>query len=177
MLKSTLLLLTGALLAGTARAQAPEATTQLLTRQLNQLMADPQPEERTEVLVSLADCGVRQTIRKYRAPNSSGSFHMSVGSSKNGSSWGAKTNDKVELELSLGLDWSEIGAVSYSLIPATPENPAHYELKLLRRPATNGPKPALDALTLPLYTTDEAKVDEVVRHLRTVQRQCTGTKG
>ncbi|MCC3156614.1 hypothetical protein LJ737_05155 [Hymenobacter sp. 15J16-1T3B] len=163
---------------GSAHAQAPAAELQALTKQLNRLMVDPKPEEPAEVLVSLANCGVRQTVRKYRTPNNPSSLNISVGNSKNGSSWDAKTDAKVEFELSLGLDWSEIGAVSYTLMKAEAKDPAHYELKLLRRPAAQGgSKSGIDAITLPLYTTSEAEVSDVVRRLRSVQRHCTGQKG
>lgn len=161
-----------------AHAQAPAAEVQALSKQLNRLVQDPKPEERTEIKVSLADCGVRQTIRKYRSPNNDGSLNISVSNSKNGSSWAARSDDKVDFELSLGLDWREIGAVSYSLIKAETKDPAHYELKLLRRPASQGgQKSGIDAITLPIYTTSEAEVSEVVRRLRGLQRQCTGHKG
>ncbi|TLM94127.1 hypothetical protein [Hymenobacter jeollabukensis] len=166
------------LAAGSAAAQAPAAEVQSLTKQLNRLMVDPKPEEPAEVLVSLADCGVRQTVRKYRSGDNPGALNISVSNSKNGSSWAAKSNDKVEFELNLGLEWSEIGAVSYSLVKAEAKDPAHYDLKLLRRPAAKGgSKSGIDSITLPLYTTSETEVAEVVRRLRAVQRQCTGQKG
>ena len=172
------LALAAPLLTVSAHAQAPAAEVQTLTKQLNRLVVDPQPEDRTEVRVSLADCGVRQTIRKYRSADNGGSLNISVSNSKNGSSWAARSNDKVEFELSLGLDWSEIGAVSYTLVKAEAKDPAHYELKLLRRPAAKGgSKSGVDSITLPLYTSSEAEVTDVVRRLRSVQRHCTGHKG
>jgi hypothetical protein len=179
MLKSFLPLLTGALLlAGAAHAQAPAAEVQALTRRLNELMRSPQAEERTEVLVSLADCGVRQTVRKYRQPKEASSTNIAVSNSKNGSSWGFKTNDKVELELNLGLDWAEIGAVSYQPKQDEETGRRYYELKLLRRPAPKGQSSSgLDSISLPLYTQDEKAVAEVVRRLGVVRRQCSGQKG
>ncbi|GAB2963362.1 hypothetical protein GCM10027048_35380 [Hymenobacter coalescens] len=172
------LLLGGALLrAAPGHAQAPAAEVQALTLRLNQLMRAPDAEDRTEVKVSLADCGVRQIVRKYRAADGHSSTNVSVSNRKNGSSWGFTSNDKIELELNLGLNWHEIGAVSYQ--PRQDEHHGrYYELKLLRRPAPNGQKRAgLDALTLPLYTTDEKTVTELVRRLGTVRRQCTAQKG
>ncbi|RTQ49745.1 hypothetical protein EJV47_13110 [Hymenobacter gummosus] len=173
------LLLAGALLtAAPASAQAPAAEVQALTKRLNELLRDPNAKEHTEVLVSLADCGVRQTVRKYRSPGTDGSLNISVSNSKNGSNWGVKSNDKVELELNLGLDWSEIGAVSYQ--PRTDEESGrpYYELKLLRRPAAaGGNSSGLDAISLPLYTQDEKAVADVVRRLGAVRRQCSGQKG
>jgi hypothetical protein len=177
-LLSSLLLAAALLAAAPARAQAPAAEVQALTKRLNELMRSPDQKDHTDVFVSLADCGVRQTVRKYRSAGNDGNLNISVSNSKNGSNWGVKSNDKVELELNLGLDWAEIGAVSYQ--PKTDEESGrrYFELKLLRRPAAAGGKSSgLDSISLPLYTQDEKAVSEVVRRLGAVRRQCSGQKG
>ncbi|OON67796.1 hypothetical protein [Hymenobacter sp. CRA2] len=169
------LLTSGLLLAGAA-AHAQASEVQALTKRLNELMRDEQ-EPRTEAVVSLAGCGVRETVRKYRSANNPTSMNVSVSKSKDGSSWGVRTNDKVEFELSLGLDWSEIGAVSYQAQQREKDGRRYYELKLLRRPAADGKTAGLDSIDLPLYTQNEQEVAALVRRLGALRRQCSGQRG
>ena len=100
------------LVSGTAQAQAPAAEIQAVSRQLNDLVRVPKSEPDAEIVVSLANCGFKQTFRKYRTSNKSDAMVINVSSSKNGGSWGVKTNDKVELEFSQGLDWAEVAALA-----------------------------------------------------------------
>ncbi|MBJ6110070.1 hypothetical protein JAO73_13690 [Hymenobacter sp. BT523] len=99
----SVLFLAGALLVGSpAPAQAPAAEVKALTAQLNQLLAAPNsPDDRTEVRVSLADCGFRQTIRKHRTPDHASATNIAVSNSKKGSSRGFKSNENVDMELTL----------------------------------------------------------------------------
>jgi hypothetical protein len=180
MFKAFLPLLASALLlSGAAHAQAPAAEVQALTKRLNQLMHFPNAENDGEATVSLADCGVKQTIRKYRSPDDHNSGNISVNSTKKGSSWAIKTDDKVQLELSLSLEWAEVGSVSYATKKRDKDGTRYYDIIMQRHARADG-KPAsgiADTISLSLYTQDEKEVAELVKKLDTVRRQCTSKKG
>ena len=175
-----LLLLFGALLMGSAaRAQAPAAEVQALTVRLNELMHDPRQEPNTEVLASLANCGIKQTIRKYRTPEKHPTAtNVALSSSKNGSSWGFKTNEKVELELILALDWAEVGSIAYAPQKEEKTGRRYYDLTMKRRERTNGKSAGglTDTLTFALYSASEQEAAELVRRLSALSRQCQGHK-
>jgi hypothetical protein len=180
MFKSVLSLLASALLLGSAaHAQAPTATVPALTTQLNQLMRFPNNEENSEVLVSLANCGVKQTIRKYRDADDHNSGNISVNSSKKGGSWAIKTDDKVQLEINLALDWAEVGSVSYAPKTREKDGARYYDLTIRRRAKADGKAASglADTISLALYTQDEKEVAALVKKLDTVRRQCTTKQG
>lgn len=165
------------LLSSTAQAQAPAAEVAALTTRLNQLVSIPEPDENAEVLVSLANCGVRQTIRKYRAPAEASSTNINVSSTKKGGSWGVKTNDKVELELTFALDWTEIGSINYSPQQDSDTGRRYYELNVKRRERPDGKKSSgLADITFALHTHNEQEVADLVRRLYAVSHKCQSTK-
>jgi hypothetical protein len=171
------LLAAALLLSGTAQAQSPAAEVQALTNQLNQLARSPEPDENAEVLVSLANCGVRQTIRKYRAPTEASSTNINVSSTKKGGSWSVKTDAKVELELTFALDWSEVGSIDYSPQHDSDTGRLYYDLTVKRRERTDGKKsPGLTDITFALHTQNEQEVAELVRRLTALSHKCLGTK-
>jgi hypothetical protein len=168
------LLLSGA---AQAQAQAPASELQALTHRLNELIRSPKPESEGEVLVSLADCGIKQTVRKYRTPEHPSATNVNVSSSKNGSSWGVRTDEKVEFELNLGLEWSEVGSISYAPDQDKKTGRRYYELTVKRREKAPGKSSSgLDSLSLDLNTQNEKEVAEVVRRLEAVSRGCKGKK-
>lgn len=175
-MKILLPLLTCTLLAGSAQAQTPAAEVQALTKRLNELLLNP-AEPDAEVLVSLADCGVRQTVRKYRTAQKPNSTTISVSNTRQGSGWAFRTDDKVELEIKLGLAWDDIGAVSYQAKQDEKTQRRYYQLTFLRRPGNKGPSVSIDNLNLSLQTQDEKEVAELVRRLGAVRRQCSGDQG
>lgn len=143
-----------------------------LAQRLNQLMHDPK-EPDTEVRVALSDCHFTQLIRKYRARPDEGATTIQVSHQKNGGEWAVKSNDKVEFELKLGSDWNQITALTYA--PATREKTGekYYELKIKReQKGKNGSSNT--SFELPLYTSDEALVRDLVRQLEQVRRNCSG---
>ncbi|MBF9238266.1 hypothetical protein I2I05_12750 [Hymenobacter sp. BT683] len=173
-------LLASALLVGSAaRAQAPAAEVQALTTRLNQLMRNSGAENNGMAFVSLANCGLKQTVRKYRTPDDRNSGNISVSSSKKGSSWGLKTDDKVQFELNLALEWSEVGSVSYA--PKTNEKGGgrYYDVTIRRRAKTNGEEASgiADTISLALHTDNEKEVASLVKKLDAVRRQCSGRQG
>jgi len=170
-------LLAGALLmGGTAQAQAPAAEVQALSRQLNDLVRVPKSESEpdAEIVVSLANCGFKQTFRKYRTKDKSNATVINVSSSKNGASWGVKTDEKVELEFSQGLDWAEVGSIGYLLKTDDKTNRPHYSLVVKRREAAG--KSSSSTITLSLNTQDEKQVAQLVQRLQAVKQHCTGAK-
>ncbi|HEX8504263.1 MAG TPA: hypothetical protein VF630_02760 [Hymenobacter sp.] len=172
-------LLAGALLlSGTAQAQAPAAEVLSLTTRLNQLVRIPEPDDNAEVLVSLANCGVRQTIRKYRTPAGTSSTNINVSSTKKGGSWGVKTDEKVELELTFALDWAEVGSIDYSPQQDSDTGRRYYDLTVKRRERAEGKKSSglADSITFALHTQNEQEVAELVRRLNALSRKCQGAK-
>ncbi|GAB3302411.1 hypothetical protein GCM10027511_16280 [Hymenobacter humi] len=180
MFNALLPLLASALLLGSAaHAQAPAAEVQPLTKRLNQLMHFPKSEDDGEAMVSLADCGVKQTVRKYRGPDDHQSANISVNSNKKGSSWAIKSDDKVQLELNLSLDWAEVGSVSYMPKKRDKDGSRYYDIIVQRRDRADG-KPAsgiADKISLSLYTQDEKEVATLVKKLDAVRRHCTSKRG
>ncbi|MCC3152597.1 hypothetical protein Q3A66_06285 [Hymenobacter sp. BT770] len=180
MLKAFLPLLASALLlGGAAHAQAPAAEVQALTKRLNQLMHFPKSEDDGEATVTLADCGVKQTMRKYRSPDDHNSGNISVNSSKKGSSWAIKTDDKVQLELNLSLEWAEVGSVSYVPKKRDKDGSRYYDIVVKRHARADGKAASgiADTISLSLFTQDEQEVASLVKKLDTVRRQCSSQKG
>ena len=180
MFKAFLSLLTSALLvSGTGHAQAPAAEVQALTSRLNKLMHFPNSEENSEAVVSLAHCGVKQTVRKYRGPDDHNAGNISVNSSKKGSSWAIKTDDKVQFELNLALEWAEVGSVSYALQKRDEDGSRYYDIIVQRHARADGKAASglADTISLSLYTQDEKEVAGLVKQLDAIRRQCTSKEG
>jgi hypothetical protein len=163
---------------GTAQAQAPAAEVQALTHRLNELARIPKTEDNAEVLVSLADCGVKQTFRKFRASDKPSTTNINVSSNKKGGGWGVKSDDKVELEFNLSLAWEEVGSIKD--VPKKEEKTgrSYYDLTVKRRDKAPGQKSSglADAITFSLHTQDEKEVAALVRRLEAVSRSCSGRK-
>ena len=180
MFKSMLFLAGALLVGGVTHAQAPAAEVKALTARLNQLMVDPKAhDEDTEVKVSLADCGFRQTIRKYRKPDKASTTNISVSNSKDGSSWGFKSNENVELELTLAQEWAEVGTITYAAKEHDKGGGRYYDLVVKRREAPKGKSSSGIAatITLSLNTDNEKEVAALVKRLDELRHQCTSRKG
>lgn len=166
------------LLGGAARAQAPAAEVQALTQRLNELIRSPKPESEGEVLVSLADCGVRQTVRKHRTADNPSAANVTVSSTKKGGSWGVKADEKVQFELTLALDWTEISSIKYVPDQDKKTGRRYYELTVQRREKSAGKSTSglADTITFDLNTQDEKEVAQLVRRLEAVGQRCQGKK-
>ena len=173
-------LLVGALLmGGAAQAQAPATEVQALTKRLNELVRPTKPDDDTQVLVSLANCGVRQTIRKYRTAGkaSASNVNLNVSSSKKGGSWAVKTDDNVELELNFSLDWAEVSSIDYAPKKEEKTGRGYYELTIKRREKAKGKSSGLpDSISFDLHTQNEKEVADLVRRLSAMSRQCQSPK-
>ena len=174
-----LFLASALLVGGVARAQAPAAEVKALTARLNQLMAAPKADDNTEVRVSLADCSFRQTVRKYRKPDKTSTTNIAVSNSKNGSSWGFKSNENVELELTLAQEWTEVGTVTYTAKEHEKGGGRYYELTVKRRADATGKSSSglASTITLALNTDNEKEVAALAKRLEAVRQQCTSRKG
>lgn len=174
------LLATALLTGGAAQAQAPAAEVLSLTKRLNELVRPPKSDDDTRVMVSLANCGVRQTFLKYRTTEkaSASNVNLDVSSSKKGGSWAVKTNDKVELELNFSLDWAEVGSINYVPKKEEKNGRGYYELTVKRREKSKGKSSSglPDSISFDLHTQNEKEVADLVRRLSAVSRQCQGQK-
>lgn len=178
-MKSMLLFAAALLVGGKAHAQAPAAEVKALTARLNQLMVDPKADDNTEVRVSLADCGFRQTIRQYRKAGDASTTNIAVSNSKNGGSWGFKSNENVQMELTLAQDWAEVGTISYAAKEHEKGGGRYYELIVKRREAAKGKSSSgiSATITASLNTTSEQEVAALVKRLEAVRQQCTSRRG
>ncbi|GAB2772616.1 opacity protein-like surface antigen [Hymenobacter luteus] len=169
------LLLVAALLATSAASAQTASSDAALAKRLNQLMRDPAAPE-TEVRAVLDGCHFTQVIRKYRsAGQQNEAVVFQVSHQKNGADWAVKSDDKVEFELKLGVEWSQVTSLTYA--PALDEktNRRYFEVKIKReRTAKNGSGTNSTTLELPLYTSDEAVARDLVRQLEQVRRRCAG---
>jgi hypothetical protein len=161
------LFLAGLLLAG-ASAQAQSTTeVQALTRRLNELARNPD-EPATDIRAQLSNCHFTEIIRKYRTEGSGGGAFQ-VSHQKNGADWAVKSDDKVEFELRMGVEWSQVTTLAYAPAHDDKTDRRYYEIKITRRPPGKNDTTTLE---MPVYTTDEALVRDLVQRLEKVRRSC-----
>ncbi|QDA60493.1 hypothetical protein [Hymenobacter jejuensis] len=148
-------------------AQTTGTEMQALQKRMNQLMRNP-AKPKQDVRISLTNCHLEQIISDRDADVKS-STPISVSYNKGNAGWAAKVADGM-FELKMGFDWDEVTGITYQ--PTTDDGQKHYELKIKRHK-----KDSDTSLEMPLYTTDENAVREVVRRLNAVRQNCTGAKG
>ncbi|GAA3997909.1 hypothetical protein GCM10022408_05770 [Hymenobacter fastidiosus] len=160
----TLLLCAVALgLAGKAHAQVTPAESQALAKQINQLMRNPQ-KPKQEVRLTLRGCHAEQLIRDRDADvETTRPLAVSFGSGNSG--WAMKMDNGV-FELKMDFEWADVTALTYQL-STDDDEPRHYEIKIAKRR-----KSSTTSFELPLYTTSEATVKDVVRRLEKVRQSC-----
>ncbi|RPD49658.1 hypothetical protein DNI29_02325 [Hymenobacter sediminis] len=170
----TFLLAAALLTASVASAQTTSSNANLAKR-LNQLMRDPKEPE-TEVRAVLDGCHFTQVIRKYRPEGKKEeATAFQVSHQKNGADWAVKSDDKVEFELKIGVEWSQVTSLTYAPTYDEKTNQRYYEVKIKREHATkDGSGTNSTTLELPLYTTDEAVARDIVRQLEQVRHRCGG---
>ncbi|GGG27395.1 hypothetical protein [Hymenobacter glacieicola] len=167
----TLLLVAGLLLASAASAQTTP-TAAALTKRLNHLMHRP-GETDTEIRAVLEGCHFTQIIRKHRLDGKQEATAFQVSHRKNGADWAVKSDEKVEFELKLGVEWSQVTSLTYAPAQDEKTQQRYYEVKIRReRPSKDGSGTNSTTLELPLYTTDERVARDVVQQLEQVRRQC-----
>ncbi|MDU0369697.1 hypothetical protein ACFPAF_04770 [Hymenobacter endophyticus] len=166
---SVLALLMGLPAVGWAQSATSPAA---LAQRINQLMRDPE-EPDTEVRVAFSDCHFTQTIRKYRPQPANSATTVQVSHRKNGGEWAVRSDEKVEFELKLGSDWQQITELTYAPAHREKTGGLYYQLKLKRERKEKGSSNTTN-FELPLYTTNEATVQTLVRQLNQLRRNCGG---
>ena len=164
------LLFAGALLgivgaASPVSAQASATEQQALMKQLDQLMRNPQ-KPKQELHLALKGCHAEQIIRDRDADvQMPKALAVSYGGSNSG--W-AMRMDNGFFELKMAFDWADVTTLSYALAKDDDEDePRHYEIKITKRK-----KGSTVNFELPLYTTNEATVKDVVRRLEKIRQSC-----
>jgi|GEM_PF-2602353 len=155
-----LLGLTGA--APAAQAQVTTAETQALAKQLAQLMRNPR-KPKQDVYLKLDGCHAQQVIRDRDADvQAVKPVAMSFNSGSSG--WAVKMDNGV-FEMKMDFDWADVTALTYA--PDTDDGQKHYQINITKR--KKGSNTSFD---LPLYTTSEATVKDVMRRLEKLRRSC-----
>jgi opacity protein-like surface antigen len=159
-----LLALLGAVAAGpAARAQVARAETQAVARQLNQLMRNPK-KPKQDVTLTLNGCHGEQLIRDRGADvHTDRPLGLSFNSGNSG--WAVKVDNGV-FEMKMTFDWADVTALTYEPVTGD-DKQKHFEIKVAKRKSGSNA-----SFELPLYTTDEAVVKEVVRRLEKIRQGC-----
>ncbi|SHJ43281.1 hypothetical protein SAMN02745146_3152 [Hymenobacter daecheongensis DSM 21074] len=151
------------LLGGSARAQVPAAETQALAKQLAQLMRNPH-KPKQDVYLKLSGCHAEQIIRDRDADVQT-SKPLAVSYNSGNSGWAMKMDNGV-FEMKLAFDWADVTSLTYT--PETDDDgQKHYQIKIKK-----GKKGSNMSFDLPLYTTSEATVKDVVRRLEKLRQSC-----
>jgi hypothetical protein len=158
-----LLMLGGLALAPAARAQVSAAETQALTKQLAQLMRNPH-KPKQDVYLKLDGCHAQQVIRDRDADVHT-EKPLAVSYSGGNSGWAVKMDNGV-FEMKMDFDWADVTSLTYE--PDTDDDgQKHYQLTIKK--TKKGSNTSFD---LPLYTTNEATVKDVVRRLERLRQSC-----
>ncbi len=147
----------------TALAQAPPAETQALTKQLNQLMRNPK-KPKQDVTLTLNGCHAEQLIRDRDADVQT-SKPLAVSFNTGSSGWAMKMDNGV-FEMKMSFEWADVTALTYEPVKDD-DGSKHFQIKM-----TKGGKGGKISFEMPLYTTSEATVKDVVSRLEKVRQSC-----
>ncbi|PJJ53295.1 hypothetical protein [Hymenobacter chitinivorans] len=156
----------GALAAATpSLAQTSVADQQALMRDLDRLMRNPQ-KPKQELHLALKGCHAEQIIRDRDADvEMAKPLAVSYGGSNSG--W-SMSMDKGFFELKMAFEWADVTSMTYALEKDEDEDePRHYQIKITKRKKTSNV-----SFEIPLYTTNEATVKDVMRRLEKVRQSC-----
>ncbi|MCB2406747.1 hypothetical protein [Hymenobacter lucidus] len=149
-----------------AQAQTSAAEQQALMKQLDQLMQNPQ-KPKQDVHLALKGCHAEQIIRDRDADvQMSKALAVSYGGSNSG--WAVRMDDGF-FELKMSFDWAAVTTLSYAPDKGDDDEPPHYQIKIAKRK-----KGSSTTFELPLYTSNEATVKDVVRRLEKLRQSCGG---
>ncbi|MGY2131107.1 hypothetical protein ACW9KT_02680 [Hymenobacter sp. HD11105] len=162
-MKKTLLLWALLLIVGAAQAQVSTTEKQALAKQITQLMRNPKKPNQ-DLQFTLNGCHAQQIIRDNKADVQM-SQPVSVSYSKGESGWGVKLKDGL-FELKLDFEWADVTNLSYEA-ETDDDDQKYYELKIKRQ--KKGDTITFD---LPLYTTNESVVKNVMQRLEKVRQSC-----
>lgn len=148
-----------------AQSPAPESPTeaQALTKQLNLLMRNPK-KPKQDVTLTLKGCLGEQLIRD-RGADVQTSTPLAFSFNHGNSGWAMRMDNGV-FEMRMSFSWADITTLTYE--PATDDNgQKHFQIKLINHKKGNNTN-----FEMPLYTTDEATVKQLVARLDKVRRSC-----
>ena len=145
-----------------ATAAAP-TETQALTKQLNLLMRNPK-KPKQDVTLTLKGCQGEQLIRD-RGADVHTSTPLALSFNQGNSGWAMRMDNGV-FEMRMSFSWADITTLTYA--PATDDDgQKHFEIKLNKHKKGSN----ID-FEIPLYTTDEAAVKQLVARLENLRRSC-----
>lgn len=146
-------------------AQVSGAEKQALAKQLNQLMRDP-AKPKQEIRLDLSGCHAVQTIRDNDPANVQTSAPISVSYNKGGNAGWSANMANGKFELTLDFEWSEVEPLTYTRTKDKDEDdPFEIKIKRVRKGGST-------SFELPLFTTDEKVVRDLVRRLEKVRQSC-----
>jgi hypothetical protein len=155
---------------GAAHAQAPTAEVQSLMQRVNQLMRNPAKPQQ-EIRLEMSGCHATQTIRDKDADVNM-NRPIAVSYSKGQSGWAVNMADGF-FELKMDFNWSDVKPLTYKLSDDEDKGERHYQINIQRQ---NQNGKGSTSFSLPLFTTDEGVVRDVVARLERVRKQCAYPK-
>ncbi|KAA9333290.1 hypothetical protein F0P96_09960 [Hymenobacter busanensis] len=167
-MKSLILAAVAAFCVGTASAQTtakakPLTEAQALEQHINKLMRDP-AKPKQEIRLDLQGCHATQTIRDNDSDTQT-SAPISVSYNKGGEAgWAAKVANG-KFELILDFEWREVESLTYERNKDKDDAPYEVKIKRVRKSGST-------SFELPLFTTDERVVRDVVARLERVRQSC-----
>lgn len=150
-----------------AQTPAPEAPSdaQATIKQLNQLMRNPK-KPKQDVTLTLKGCQAEQLIRDRDADVQT-STPLAFSFNQGNSGWAMRMDNGV-FEMKMSFSWADITTLSYG--PTTDDDgQKHFEIRLKKHK-----KDTNISFEMPLYTTDEATVKQLVARLDNLRRNCGG---
>ncbi|HEX8426242.1 hypothetical protein [Hymenobacter sp.] len=164
-LLTTLALIAAVCSGNVALAQVSSTENQALTKQLAQLMRNPQ-KPKQDVVLTLSGCHAEQVIRDRDADvQMPKPLAVSYGSGNSG--WAVKMDNGI-FEMKMGFEWVDVSPLTYEST-TDDDGQKHFQINIKKQK-----KGSSTSFDLPLYTTNEATVKDVVRRLEKVRRSCGG---
>ncbi|MCC2547349.1 hypothetical protein LJY25_12915 [Hymenobacter sp. BT175] len=160
-----------ALLTGSGLAAQAQTTVdkQALAKELNGLMSNPATPTKKATVV-LTDCQVDQIFRDSDADvTTSKPVSVTFNRGESATGWAVKAADGA-FELRMSFEWRDVKSITYHRKEQDDdkaEKTAPYEIQIRR--ARKGNTTTSD---FALYTTDEARVKDLVRRLELVRQSC-----
>jgi hypothetical protein len=160
---AVLLILGGLVWAPAVHAQVAAAETQALAKQLALLMRNPH-KPKQDVYLKLDGCHAQQLIRD-RDADVRMAKPLAVSYDAGGSGWAVKMDNGV-FEMKMDFDWADVTSLTYE--PDTDDDgQQHYQITIKKTKKGNNV-----SFDLPLYTTSEATVKDMVRRLEKLRQSC-----
>ena len=148
-----------------AQAQVSAAENQALTKQLAQLMRNPE-KPKQDVQLNLHGCHAEQVIRD-RDADVQMPKPLAVSYGNGNSGWAVKMDNGM-FEMKMSFEWADVSPLTYEST-TDDDGQKHFQINIKKQK-----KGSTTSFNLPLYTTNETTVKDVVRRLEKVRRNCSG---